>query len=161
MEKVFAEVGQSMQQIGGDCPDGWVEMPEPRPNHRSVAKMGEDGAFWVDPDIQEERQIFATKQGGLNEVRHVILNTITGIAWRAEVGLVPGVSAENLNDFKFNCAQLQMMILDITKYQPYLDATDQEQMEVAILTRYKEIVATIPAPFRSILSSAFRELPAV
>lgn len=49
MIKVFAEVGNSFQQIGGDCPAGWVEMPEQRPNDHFVAELVEGVAAWVDP----------------------------------------------------------------------------------------------------------------
>lgn len=28
----YAEVGSSFQQMGGECPDGWVEMLGPRPD---------------------------------------------------------------------------------------------------------------------------------
>lgn len=46
MVKVFAEVGQSLQQIGGDCPDGWIEMSEQRSSPHAVAQS--DGT-WVEP----------------------------------------------------------------------------------------------------------------
>ena len=36
---VYAEPGQSLQQVGGDCPEGWVEMngQRPSPAHEAVA----------------------------------------------------------------------------------------------------------------------------
>lgn len=43
---IYAEPGQSFQQIGGDCPEGWIEMSEERPGEEHVA--GLDGA-WVLP----------------------------------------------------------------------------------------------------------------
>lgn len=46
MAQVFAEVGQSLQQIGGDCPAGWVEMSEQRPDASSIAQA--DGT-WASP----------------------------------------------------------------------------------------------------------------
>lgn len=46
MQKIFAEVGQSLQQIGGDCPAGWIEMSEQRPDALSVAQA--DGT-WASP----------------------------------------------------------------------------------------------------------------
>lgn len=46
MQKVFAEVGQSLQQIGGDCPAGWVEMLDQRPDIDCVAQA--DGT-WAAP----------------------------------------------------------------------------------------------------------------
>ena len=29
---VYAEIGGNLQQVGGDCPGGWVEMVGPRPD---------------------------------------------------------------------------------------------------------------------------------
>lgn len=37
MQKVFAEVGQSLQQVGGECPAGWIEMSEQRTNPTDIA----------------------------------------------------------------------------------------------------------------------------
>lgn len=41
---VYAEVGASLQQIGGTCPDGWVAMRVERPSQNHVASL--DGE-WV------------------------------------------------------------------------------------------------------------------
>lgn len=49
MQKVFAEVGNSLQQIGGDCPAGWIEMSEQRPNAHFVAELVDGVAVWVAP----------------------------------------------------------------------------------------------------------------
>lgn len=46
MAQVFAEVGQSLQQIGGDCPAGWIEMQGQRPDTGYVAHV--DGT-WAAP----------------------------------------------------------------------------------------------------------------
>ena len=43
---VFAEAGSSLQQIGGDRPDGWLSMRSERPSPEHVAH--EDGS-WVLP----------------------------------------------------------------------------------------------------------------
>lgn len=45
--KVFAEVGASLQQIGGTCPDGWVVMQGERPTPEHVAQA--DGSWVVPP----------------------------------------------------------------------------------------------------------------
>lgn len=37
---IYAEIGQSLQQIGGDCPVGWIVMKTERPDATSVAKKG-------------------------------------------------------------------------------------------------------------------------
>ena len=34
---VYSLVGHSIQQIGGECPDGWVEMDGERPSNAHVA----------------------------------------------------------------------------------------------------------------------------
>lgn len=45
MRQVFAEVGESLQQIGGGCPDGWVVMQGERPTIAHVAQA--DGSWMV------------------------------------------------------------------------------------------------------------------
>ncbi len=35
--RIFAEVGTVNQQIGGECPPGWVEMQVPRPSNEHIA----------------------------------------------------------------------------------------------------------------------------
>lgn len=52
MEKVFAEVGQSLQQIGGDCPDGWIEMSEQRTDTSSIAQA--DGTWASPPPVYRQ-----------------------------------------------------------------------------------------------------------
>lgn len=46
MNNVYAKVGYSFQQIGGECPDGYIEMQSERPDAEYVAK--EDGT-WIKP----------------------------------------------------------------------------------------------------------------
>lgn len=41
--KVFAEVGQSLQQVGGECPDGWIVMQGQRPEAYMLAQA--DGTW--------------------------------------------------------------------------------------------------------------------
>jgi hypothetical protein len=41
--KVFAKAGESLQQVGGECPDGWVVMQEQRPGPDFVAQA--DGSW--------------------------------------------------------------------------------------------------------------------
>lgn len=49
---VYAEVGASLQQIGGDCPAGWLVMQVERPTPEHVAQA--DGT-WVIPAKTEEQ----------------------------------------------------------------------------------------------------------
>lgn len=44
--QVFAMPGESLQQVDGDCPEGWVVMQEQRPVFGLVARA--DGS-WVEP----------------------------------------------------------------------------------------------------------------
>lgn len=44
--QVFATPGESLQQVGGDCPEGWVVMQEQRPQIGFVALA--DGS-WAEP----------------------------------------------------------------------------------------------------------------
>lgn len=48
MIKVFAQFGQSLQQVGGDCPDGFIEMNEQRPGLYNLAQA--DGKWG--PDVE-------------------------------------------------------------------------------------------------------------
>lgn len=43
---VYAEVGASLQQIGGTCPEGWIVMQGERPSPEHVAQ---EGGSWVVP----------------------------------------------------------------------------------------------------------------
>lgn len=47
MEKVFAEIGNSFQQIGGDCPADWIEMVGQRPGLYNIAQA--DGSWGPEP----------------------------------------------------------------------------------------------------------------
>lgn len=44
--KLFAKPGESHLQVGGSCPEGWVQMDAPRPEANSIALA--DGT-WADP----------------------------------------------------------------------------------------------------------------
>lgn len=47
-EPVYAVVGSGLQQVGGDCQEGWVEMREQRPDVGSIARA--DGTWG--PSVQ-------------------------------------------------------------------------------------------------------------
>lgn len=48
----YAEVGSSFQQMGGECPDGWVEMLGPRPDdENSLDYTAQPDGTWA---ISEE-----------------------------------------------------------------------------------------------------------
>ncbi|SDJ57258.1 hypothetical protein [Pseudomonas abietaniphila] len=56
---VFAEVGGNQQQIGGDCPEGWIVMTDARPDGEDtldyVARS--DGTWVIDSRIIRERSV--------------------------------------------------------------------------------------------------------
>lgn len=47
MKSVYAEVGASLQQIGGNCPAGWIVMQGERPTPEHVAQA--DGTWIIPP----------------------------------------------------------------------------------------------------------------
>jgi hypothetical protein len=56
---VFAKIGDTLQQKGGKCPDGWVEMPCERGQNQKIAAYvngsdGSDGYEWVDKTLSNE-----------------------------------------------------------------------------------------------------------
>ncbi|MDD4599610.1 hypothetical protein SDC9_04128 [bioreactor metagenome] len=47
---IYAKVGESFQQVGGSCPDGFIEMQSERPGVDYVAK--DDGTWGkVEPEV--------------------------------------------------------------------------------------------------------------
>ena len=82
---VFAKPGESQQQIGGECPDGWVVMLHQRPNE-GVYIASNDGSWSVfSPTLEDEIEkaqrefdlkintmnqawLAATVMGGQNEI---------------------------------------------------------------------------------------------
>ena len=50
--QVFAEVGQSLQQVGGECPEGWVVMQGQRPESGHIAQA--DGTWAASPPAYRE-----------------------------------------------------------------------------------------------------------
>lgn len=60
---IYAEVGASLQQIGGNCPDGWIVMQGERPSQDHVANA--DGHWIIDyaPRIAARR--YEAEGGGI------------------------------------------------------------------------------------------------
>jgi alpha-L-fucosidase len=52
MEQIYGKSGNSFQQVGGDCPDGFIEMSESRPSPNHIARA--DGT-WTLPDVGANR----------------------------------------------------------------------------------------------------------
>lgn len=55
--KIYAKPGESLQQFGGTCPSGWIEMNSERPNDPDthyVARLG--GTWGVDYSMNSEKR---------------------------------------------------------------------------------------------------------
>lgn len=69
MKQVCAEVGESLQQVGGTCPEGWIVMQGERPTPEHVAQA--DGSWGV-PVLTTEQiaaQIRAERDAKIEAVR--------------------------------------------------------------------------------------------
>lgn len=55
MRKVYAQPGQSLQQIGGTCPPNWIEMESERPSPLHIAK--EDGTWYVNIEMYQLQKL--------------------------------------------------------------------------------------------------------
>lgn len=68
---IYAEVGASLQQVGGDCPNGWIVMQGERPAPDHVAQA--DGT-WALPEPDYPAIIAARRYGA--EVGGITLNGV-------------------------------------------------------------------------------------
>lgn len=140
MAKVFAEVGQSLQQIGGTCPAGWIEMSVERPDSDSIARADGTWGAPAAPSVESERE---RARAVMNPLRDTFLNRLAGIAVFSDDEAV-----------KAECAALRAALLDITKDEAFLAATTYAAMEVALMTRYRMIAVGASDATRNV----FREL---
>lgn len=63
---VYAEVGSSLQQIGGDCPDGWVVMQGERPSPDHVAQRS--GEWWVNHEDMLRKRFKAERAAAVKAI---------------------------------------------------------------------------------------------
>lgn len=75
--KVYAELMSSFQQVGGDCPAGWIVMQGDRPSPAHIAS--EEGG-WVIPVPSDEyvQAALATTERAWRD------NVLTSITWLRE-----------------------------------------------------------------------------
>lgn len=82
---VYAEVGASLQQIGGNCPNGWIVMQGERPTPEHVAQ--EDGSWAIVPVVPERvsmRQArLAMLQAGILDDVETLIQQMPGDEGRA------------------------------------------------------------------------------
>ena len=85
MKSVYAEVGASLQQIGGNCPEGWIVMQGERPSMEHVAQ--EDGSWAIVPVVPERvsmRQArLAMLQAGILDDVETLIQQMPGDEGRA------------------------------------------------------------------------------
>ena len=92
------------------------------------------------PTVEQERE---RARAALNPLRDTFLNRLAGIAVFTQDEAV-----------KAECAELRTALLDITKDATFLSAETYEAMEVALMTRYREIAAKVSPTIKNV----FREL---
>lgn len=68
---IFAEVGSSLQQVGGSCPEGWVEMRGQRTDNSFVAHS--DGTWGL--PIKTEAELAAEVRQALTAAVQSFLDT--------------------------------------------------------------------------------------
>ena len=61
--QVFAKPGESLQQVGGECPAGFVEMQEQRPGPEHIATA--DGTWIAKPSMPAQSNLSCTRRQGL------------------------------------------------------------------------------------------------
>lgn len=77
MKQVYAQVGEIHQQIGGDCPDGWVVMQGERPSPDHVARN--DGSWAITAAVPKsvtmrQARLAMLQFGILDDVEALIAN---------------------------------------------------------------------------------------
>lgn len=92
------------------------------------------------PSVEQERERARAK---LNPLRDTFLNRLAGIAFFDEE---PETVLE--------CKNLRVALLDITKDQGFLDATTYEEMELALIVKYRLIASSTSDAVKNV----FREL---
>ena len=95
--KVYSLAGLSIQQIGGDRPDGWAEMECERPSNAHVATS--DGA-WIIP-VKTMQQKIAEAVAAYSTVVESLKSQTTSAIMTDDAAKLPQIRAE-LADAKAN-----------------------------------------------------------
>ncbi|TWC11432.1 hypothetical protein FBY06_14421 [Pseudomonas sp. SJZ085] len=70
---VYAEVGSNFQQVGGDCPDGWIQMTGQRPDGEdTLLYTASDTGLWVISEATRQR-IAAAREASWVEAEMVVI----------------------------------------------------------------------------------------
>lgn len=97
LHAVFAEVGSSLQQVGGSCPNGWIVMQGERPTSEHVAQ--EDGA-WALPE-PDYPAIIADRRWQA-EVAGITANGMQVDTGRDSQALITGAAVSAMLDPDYN-----------------------------------------------------------
>ena len=139
------------EHIKTDSPSGWmgragVPAPEYNPQTHGCFWRGEAWELVPAPAAGEsQEQARERAKAELQPQRDLFLNRLAGIAVFSDD---PAVVDE--------CAALRAQLLDITKDPAYLAAETFDDMEAALLARYRAIAAGASEAIRNV----FRELDA-
>lgn len=137
---IYGKIGSNIQQIGGDCPSGWVEMITERPDTKSVATQNGTWEYPTDGTSKSDRE---RARVTMNPIRDTFLNRLSGIAMFS-------TDEEVISE----CALMREALLDITKDSEFLAATTYEEMENSLLNAYRNIALRASTSIRNV----FREL---
>lgn len=85
--KIYAEVDGSAQQIGGDCPDGYLPVDSMRPDgfYKGVDN-GDGTASWVHDAISEVYAARVAEYGSIQDQLDEIYHDID--SWRSRIASV-------------------------------------------------------------------------
>lgn len=90
---IYAEVGSSLQQIGGNCPEGWIVMQGERPSPEHVAQA--DGTWSLpEPDYPA---VIADRRWQA-EVAGITVNGMTVDTGRDSQALITGATVQAMLD---------------------------------------------------------------
>lgn len=89
----YAEVGSSFQQMGGDCPEGWVEMIGPRPDDESTLDYtAQPDGTWAITQETLNSKLVPIENSWRDEQMPIAQNTVTALSYGEEG--IPGTVAD-------------------------------------------------------------------
>ncbi|WP_189654376.1 hypothetical protein [Pseudomonas fluorescens] len=81
----YADVGANMQQIGGDCPDGWIHMEGPRPEDEDAANYtAQANGTWAVTAQTLREKLIPVENAWREQQMPLTLQTVTAIDFGEE-----------------------------------------------------------------------------
>ncbi|SDU61497.1 hypothetical protein [Pseudomonas mediterranea] len=91
---VYAEVGSNFQQVGGDCPDGWIQMISQRPDGEdTLLYTASDTGRWVISETTRQR-IAAAREASWVEEEMVVIAEQLVMLEDEDPSALPGTSRQ-------------------------------------------------------------------